>query len=145
MVSRKTLDTGQYVFETIDGKLVITYLKNIRYAVGVMSKTKTGGHFLILDFDDVKRKKVLDVVKRLKRECDFVVYYKTEHGYHVITNKRVRFREFAIKALQLGADSVWVGIGLKRGYWFLEVKRKELLPELEKRGFRLMVIERTEV
>jgi hypothetical protein len=141
---RKTLETGQYVFETKDGKLVITYLKGIRKAVGIMSRTKSGGHYLILDFDNVKRKIVDRAVDYLKKRANFVTFYRTTHGYHVISDLKVGYREFAIRALQLRADPVWVGIGLKRGYWFLEVKKKELLPELERRGFRLMVIERTE-
>jgi hypothetical protein len=143
----KELKQGKHVFKVGENnKLVLIYLKNIRYAVGIMSRRSRGSgkHYLILDFDAVDVSRVRKVVELLKAEgCKFVVYYKTKHGYHVITKKVVSYREFAIRALELGADAVWVGIGLKRGYWYLEVKRKKLLPLLKREGFRLMVIERT--
>jgi hypothetical protein len=144
----RELRPGRHVYRVGErNKLVLIYLRNIRYAVGVISRRPrgVGKHYLMLDCDAVPRAKVRKVVELLKSEgCKFIVWYKTKHGYHIITKKVVSYREFAVEALSLGADPVWVGIGLKRGYWFLEVRRRRFLPLLRKEGFRLMVIERVD-
>jgi hypothetical protein len=143
---RKTLEPGQYVLRVGRGKkIVIQYITNIRWALGITSHVKNSTkHYFLLDLDRVPYRKVLKIVSELRKKCDFVVYYRTAHGYHVITNLKVSYREFAIKALQMGADPVWVSFGLRRGYWFLELKRHKLLQVLERKGYRFMVIERAD-
>ncbi|MEM2567458.1 MAG: hypothetical protein QXH20_03185 [Candidatus Bathyarchaeia archaeon] len=121
-----------------DWKFIFMAVK-VKKALGIMSRTRLGRkHYLILDFDG-KNEPPLDAIPFLKTRY----VYRTRHGWHVITDYPVSFRDFAIRALELGADPVWVGIGLKRGYWYLEVKNKSVLKKLMRdKRFRFMVIER---
>ncbi|MEM3423720.1 MAG: hypothetical protein QXE51_04070 [Nitrososphaeria archaeon] len=117
---------------------IVVYGLLCRNAYGIISRTKKGrNHFLILDFDGKKP----DLRKIPKVEY----FYKTKHGWHVITSQVVSFRKFVKLALDLGADPKWVGIGLKRGYWFIEIKDKNVLRKLLRDGrYRFMRIERAD-
>jgi len=67
--------------------------------------------------------------------------YKTKNGFHAIIWKRFTYRRAAIELILTPfIDLTWVGIGLKRRYWFLETPYLIFAPKEVKANY--MKIER---
>ena len=47
---------------------------------------------------------------------------KTENGFHVYTDLKLKFSQMCNALRWLKADISWIKIGEKRGYWFLADK-----------------------
>lgn len=92
--------------------------KKYRKATGISSETKvpyndgSKGHYLFCDFDGE--------LPKVAEDFDFDIVYKTPHGYHALDFTVRSMRNTAQLMLLLGCDMKHVGLGLLRGYWFLE-------------------------
>lgn len=97
-----------------------------KFAVGTTSRIPNSKlHYLILDID-TQTDPPIGCGRKYKFNSWFV--QRTENGFHVYTDLKLRFDQMEIAMKYFGADPSWIRIGLKRGYWFLADKQPVILP-----------------
>lgn len=120
-----------------------------RQAYGVCSKVRGDiwNHHTLIDIDE----KGVNLT-RVERICDLYgeedcIRYETSHGWHILGDVHYRFPRVVYNLLSAShVDRVFVAQSVKRGYFFLEVPRKELKRVgewcMERGDWMWMVVER---
>lgn len=107
--------------------LSLTFFRK-REVVGVNSKVpfavkkgESREHYHLFDIDDALSPEFVDFWKR-EAMGDYPHYsYRSPRGVHIISFRRGAFPEVVERILRNPTtDQKWVGIGVKRGYFFLE-------------------------
>lgn len=94
------------------------------FAIGTTSRVPGSRrlHYLILDFDG--NYSWTELHRRILPLTSWFIVQKTRHGWHVYTNLICTFRNCCRIAKAVGADSKWIEIAKRRGYFFLADKDK---------------------
>lgn len=126
------------------GRRVFFCAFKTRKAYGIKSLLKNGHHIILIDVDS----KTWDPLE-IEAICEFLyqndkwTWYPTDHGFHIIVWRQCPKWEAIQEMLEFpGLDLGWMGIGLKRGYWFLETPRPLKIPKEMKGLIQFMAIER---
>lgn len=118
--------------------------KEVKPVCGIRSNTVDNLHHLLIDCDGIEKFEFAKTWAVQSFPLSKVFYYRTVHGFHIIVDTHHGFSYTAYILLECGfADINYVINGIRRGYWFLEVKNKDVANELEKHDFLYMVIERS--
>ena len=94
-----------------------------KFAIGTTSRVPgTGGrlHYLMVDWDTDDIPGQWDGY--LPGELHWMLFQKTNHGWHLYTDYMGTFTQIITLARSLGADPSWIRIGCDRGYLFLADK-----------------------
>lgn len=98
-----------------------TPAKKYHFMLGTTSRVPghKGLHYLIGDFDGVKRK---------PDWSRFQITQRTQSGWHVYTPYRLPLKKMLQFAVRHGADRTWARLALKRGWAFLADKGEVKIP-----------------
>ena len=130
---------------TVLGHRFAFFHKKVRESYGLCSKLKNGKHILLFDIDELAegvKDRDIDVYIRGAYPRSAYSRVPTKAGWHVIVWKEYELRDAACELLFcLFSDPVYVGLGLKRGWWFLE-RNEIFVPDEFKDKIRFLMVER---
>lgn len=103
-------------------------LSKWRFAIGTTSRVPNSGggfHYMIADFDGEIPQAAMEYIDS---NVEHAIAQKTPHGWHLYTDKIMRFPDLIETLHYIGADHAWLEIAEARGYLFLADKDKIKFP-----------------